>query len=147
MKTFATALLGLGLAAAGFGLGAFAADAPKTENRVEAKGDIRAFEMRTYYAAPGKMADLHKRFKDITNKWFAKFNMTPVGYWVDAKEPERKLVYILAFPSKEAGERSWKAFIADPERVAEFKETEKNGKLVEKIESVWLTPTEYSAIK
>src|SRR3712207_8791494 len=60
-----------------------------------------------------------------TTLFRSKYNMTPVGYWLDAKEPEKKLYYILAFPSKEAGEKSWKAFIADSERVAEFKETEK----------------------
>jgi hypothetical protein len=32
--------------------------------RGEKKLDNRFFELRTYYAAPGKMADLHARFRD-----------------------------------------------------------------------------------
>ncbi len=30
--------------------------------------DTRVFEMRTYYAHPGKMKDLHARFRDHTCK-------------------------------------------------------------------------------
>lgn len=140
MKAFLTGLVGAAAAAAAFaGLGALAADKPE--------GGMRAFELRTYHVNEGKMDALHKRFKDITNKYFAKYNMTPIAYWVDSKEPQKTLIYVLAFPSKEAGEKSWKQFIADPERIAEFKETEKDGKLVKSIDSVWMTPAEYSAIK
>src|SRR5277367_4175406 len=68
------------------------------------KVDTRVFEMRTYYANPGKMEALHARFRNHTNKLFVKHRMTLIGYWspIDAKEAERKLVYILAYPSKEA---------------------------------------------
>jgi hypothetical protein len=31
-----------------------------------AEKDTRAFEMRTYYAAPGKLDELHARFRDHT---------------------------------------------------------------------------------
>jgi hypothetical protein len=115
----------------------------------EKKGDARVFEMRTYYAKPGKMAALHARFREHTCKLFAKHGMTIVGFWspADAKEAEQKLVYILAFPSKDAAEKSWKAFREDPEWVAVRKESEKDGPLVDHVESVWLNPTDYSPIK
>jgi hypothetical protein len=32
--------------------------------------DERLFEMRTYYAAPGKLENLHARFRDHTTKLF-----------------------------------------------------------------------------
>src|SRR4051812_41409130 len=72
----------------------------------------RVFEMRTYYAAEGKMKALHARFRDHTNKLFVKHGMDLVGYWVptDEKGAETKLIYMLAYPSKEAADRSWKAF-------------------------------------
>src|SRR5436190_18365947 len=92
------------------GVVAFAQD-----KKQEAK--TRFFEMRTYYAAPGKMAALHARFRDHTCKLFEKHGMTLIGFWspLDAKDAEQKMVYILAYPSKEAADKSWKAFQNDPD--------------------------------
>ena len=72
----------------------------------------RLFEMRTYVANDGKMADLHKRFREHTNKLFVKHGMDLVGYWtpVDGPDAANTLVYILAYPNREAREKSWKAF-------------------------------------
>jgi hypothetical protein len=36
------------------------------QDRGEKKVDTRVFELRTYYAAPGKMEALHARFRDHT---------------------------------------------------------------------------------
>jgi NIPSNAP len=111
--------------------------------------DTRIFELRTYYAAPGKMEALHARFRDHTRKLFMKHNMTIIGFWspTDAELAKRQLVYLLAFPSQEAAARSWKDFQADPEWKAVKEASEKDGKLVERIESVYLKPTDYSALK
>jgi len=57
------------------------------------------------------------------------------------------MVYILAFPSKEAAEKSWKAFVNDPEWKAAKDASEKDGPLVKKVESIYLNPTDYSPIK
>src|ERR1700730_15072399 len=77
--------------------------------------ETRVFELRTYYAHPGKMEALHARFRDHTNKLFVKHGMTLIGYWnpQDAKQAEEKLIYILAYPSKEAATKSWKDFQND----------------------------------
>lgn len=131
-----------------------------TAEEAAAKSDTAAagnrfFEMRTYVANEGKLDDLHKRFRDHTNRLFQKHGMTLVGYWTplpDAKgeqsdEAKRTLVYILAYPSREAREASWKAFMADPEWQAAYKESHKNGVLVGKVISQFLSPTDYSPIK
>ncbi len=110
----------------------------------------RVFEMRTYYAAPGKMDDLHARFRDHTCALFKKHGMELIGFWepVDAKSGKgEKMVYILAYPSREAATASWKAFGADPAWQKARTESEKNGKLVAKVESVFLNGLDYSAIK
>lgn len=109
----------------------------------------RVFEMRIYYAAPGKMKALHERFRTHTTKLFEKHGMTNVGYWspTDEKEADKKLYYVLAYPSKEAADKSWKAFREDPDWLKAKKESEKEGTLVEKVESIWLNPTDYSPIK
>jgi hypothetical protein len=106
----------------------------------------RVFEMRTYYANPGKIEDLHKRFRDHTVAIFKKHGMESVGYWVPNDKPD-VLLYILAHKSKEAADASWKAFRDDPEWKKVAAESEANGKLVAKVESVWLSATDYSAIR
>src|SRR3954462_8814408 len=113
------------------------------------KVDTRVFEMRTYYAPPGKMDALHARFRDHTNELFEKHGMTLIGFWspIDEKQAQEKMVYILAYPSKAAADKSWAAFRADPAWKAAKAKSEENGPLVEKVESVFLKPTDYSPIK
>ena len=62
-------------------------------------------------------------------------------------EAANTLVYILAYPSREAREQSWKDFMADPEWQAAYKESHKDGPLVAKAISQFLEPTDYSPIK
>lgn len=131
------AVAGIGLVGAGYAAGA---------NMERAD---RFFEMRTYYANPGKMAALNARFKDHTTKMFEKHGMTNIGYWSPqtGENAENTLVYILAYPSKEAREKSWKAFGEDPDWKKAKADSEKDGVLVSKVVSVFMTPTDYSAIK
>ena len=144
MRNLSCMLAVLGLA------GVFAALGEAEEKEKETKKvDARVFEMRTYYAAPGKMDALNARFRDHTCKLFKKHGIEIIGFWTptDPKEADKKLVYILAFPSKEAADKSWKAFRDDPDWIKAKEESEKNGKLVDKVESVYLNPTDYSPIK
>ena len=139
-----------------FGLTVFSLACEFTYNQALAQKDSpmdnsknRVFEMRTYYAEPGKMEELHKRFRDHTCKLFEKHGMTLVGFWkpMDPAKAEESMVYILAYPSKKAAEASWKAFREDPQWISARDASEKNGKLVKKIESVYLNPTDYSSLK
>ena len=113
------------------------------------KMDNRVFEMRIYYAHPGKMKALHDRFANHTIKLFQKHGMTLVGFWVptDGKAAEEKLVYIMAYPSKEAADKSWAAFRADKDWHAARDASEKEGPIVAKVESLYLNPVTYSPIK
>ncbi|MBO0858811.1 MAG: NIPSNAP family protein [Chloracidobacterium sp.] len=112
--------------------------------------DSRCFELRTYYAAPGKLEELHARFRDNTLRIFKKHGMEVVGFWGPTdkeKGSENTLVYVLAFPSREAREKAWKEFGADPEWKKVQSDSEKNGKLTEKVVSVMMMATDYSPIK
>src|SRR5437763_3713604 len=134
MKTAVGAIVALSVAFAG--LTFYAA---KGDENV----DTRVFELRTYTAMPGKIDALHARFRDHTLKLFEKHHMTVVGFWkpTDEQQAKRQLVYLLAFPSQDAAAQSWKDFQDDPEWKALKGTSEKNGPLVEKIDSVFLKPT------
>jgi hypothetical protein len=109
----------------------------------------RVFEIRTYTAAPGKLDALHARFRDHTLAIFKKHNMTSVGYFAPTDEPRSKdtLTYILSFPSREAAKQSWDDFRNDPEWQRVSKESEANGRLVTKVDSVFAEATDYSPLK
>lgn len=123
-------------------LSSFAAD----EAEQSLSSGKRVFEMRTYYAHPGKLQALHARFRDHTNGLFVKHGMSLVGYWVP-KDKEDTLVYILAYPSQEARDQSWKGFFADPAWKAAYEASIKDGKLVKKVDQQFLSATDYSPIQ
>jgi hypothetical protein len=106
--------------------------------------ETRFFEMRIYYAAPGKLDDLLARFRNHTTTLFEKHGIANIGYWLPLTNSENKLVYLLAYPSREAREKSWKEFGADPTWQEVAKESERNGKLVAKVESIYLQATDFS---
>jgi hypothetical protein len=111
----------------------------------EPKGKV--YELRTYHANPGKLDDLHKRFRDHTIRLFKKHGITPVGFWTPLDEKDGKgdtLIYLLAFPGRAAADASWKAFRDDEEWKKAKADSEKDGVLVGRVESVYLEPTDYS---
>lgn len=111
-----------------------------------ASPDTQCYEMRIYYAAPGKLDDLNARFRNHTLKIFEKHGMKNVGYWMPIDNPESKLVYVLAYPSKAARDQAWKEFGSDPEWKAVAKATEANGRLVAKVETKFMNATDYSPV-
>ena len=108
----------------------------------------RVFEMRTYVTHPGRLDALNARFRDHTTALFKKHGMENIGYWTPQDEgKEETLVYLLAHSSRDAAKTSWAAFGADPEWHSARDASEKDGKIVKKVTSVFLDPTDYSAIK
>ena len=109
----------------------------------------KIYELRTYTCEPGKLDALKARFRDHTVRIFNKHGMESIGYWVP-EDPERSsntLIYILAHPSREAADKNWKEFADDPEWKKVQTESEASGKIVQKVERVWLDPTEFSKLK
>jgi NIPSNAP len=109
-------------------------------------GSAKVYELRIYHAVPGKLESLVARFRDYTDKLFAKHGMKSLGYWTALDEPAKSsaFFYILEHPSREAATANWKAFQDDPEWKTVKAKSEKNGKLVEKIDSTFWTPTDFS---
>ncbi|AQT58791.1 NIPSNAP family protein [Cellvibrio sp. PSBB023] len=113
-----------------------------------AADDSPVFELRIYTTHPGKMPNLLERFKNHTTKIFERHGMINVGYWQPVDEKDgNTLYYILKHKSRATAEASWKAFVADPEWIKVQTESESNGLIVAGVESIFLTSTDFSAIK
>ena len=109
----------------------------------------RVFELRTYTCYEGKLDALKARFRDHTIEIFKRHGMESIGYWVP-QDPERSkttLIYIIAHSSREQADKNWAAFRADPEWQKVSKDSEANGKIVQKVESVYMSPTDFSMLK
>jgi hypothetical protein len=145
MKTYLTAL-----ALAATVITSFAAEPSANPVSPSVDKNSRCFEMRTYYAAPGKMEAMNARFRDHTCALFKKHGMELVGFWIPTdkeKGAENTLVYVLVHKSREEAKKSWAAFVSDPAWKKAQTESEANGKLVEKAEVVFMSATDYSPLK
>ena len=116
---------------------------------VSAQSSPKVFELRTYTAPEGKLPELHKRFRDHTLRIFQKHGMTNVVYMspMDAPLSQNTLIYLLSHPSREEAKKNWAEFSADPEWKKVAAESQVNGRILEKVESVFLTATDYSPMK
>lgn len=109
-----------------------------------AEKENRLFELRVYYAAKGKLDNLHARFRDHTVKLFEKHGITNIGYWVPVQNPDERLIYVIAHKDMESRNKSFKEFAADPDWQKAAKESEKDGKIVAKIDYFFMNATDYS---
>jgi len=110
----------------------------------------RVFELRTYHTPDGKLVDLHRWFRDHTCALLTRHGAELVGFWTPTDEKDGKdktLVYLVAYPDRDAATRTWQSFRDDPAWKKAKAESESNGPLTEKVESVFLEPTDYSAMK
>ena len=132
-----------------FGAGALVGRAFDTPAALNAQTPGRVFELRTYTAPDGKLGDLHKRFRDHTLRIFQKHGMTNVAYFSPQDQPlaGNTLIYLISHASREAAKASWSAFVADPEWKKVSSESQVNGPIISKVESVYLNPTDYSPLK
>lgn len=109
----------------------------------------RVFEIRTYTTSQ-KMDLLKALFRDHSLSLFKKHGFEVIGYWVPQDPPlsGNTFVYMLAFPDRATARSKWEAFHKDPEWLkvrAEFEA--KHGKIVDKIESLFVSPVDFSPLK
>ena len=73
--------------------------------------------------------------------------MSATGCRRTARRRENTLIYVISHASREAAKANWAAFSADPEwkKIAEASQVD--GKIVERIESVFMDATDYSPLK
>ena len=107
------------------------------------------YELRMYQVNEGKMDALIARFGDHTDAIFKRHNMKSVGFWrpEDAPYSQNLFVYILEHPSREEAKANWAAFQADPEWKKVKADSETQGPLAKHIDSYFMDPTSFSALK
>lgn len=108
--------------------------------------DAPVFELRTYYAAEGKLDDLVARFQNHTLAFFEKYGFSNVFYGIPTENPDNLLIYLISSPNLKTHQANWAAFQADPEWIAAKASTEVDGKLVAKVDSLFLAATDYSPL-
>ena len=116
---------------------------------VRAQTDSTVYEVRTYTANPGRLADMHETFRRYWTKTiFPRHGMEGVLYLAPTDTPlaRNTMLYVLAHPSRDAAERSWAAFMADPEVQAISRERNANGRIVANVERMYATATDFSPL-
>ncbi len=104
------------------------------------------FELRTYVAMPGRLPELHTRFREHTTKIWTRLGWEMVGFWTYKHGGSSDtLVYMLGWADQQTRDAQFAAFQADPEWLSARAASEVNGPLVARITSEILQPTDYSA--
>ena len=88
------------------------------------------------------------RFRDTASKLLAKHDLKAVGYWIPEDSPawDNTFIYIVAHPSREEAKKNWDAMRADP-GFKEMTKSEQTEKLVEKVDSAYMRPSDFSPMK
>ena len=125
---------------------AAANNSASAESPVAPQSSTAVYELRVYHVFEGKLDDLLRRFRDHTMQLFEKHGIKNVAYWTPTDDPlkGKTLIYILAHPSREAATANWKTFREDPDWISVRDKSEANGKLVEKVDSTFLSLTDFS---
>jgi len=128
----------------GIALLSFAAGSLITQVRAD---NDRVFELRVYHAVPGKIQALQARFRDTTAKLLAQHHLHVVGYWVGEDAPGADNFYwLVAHSSREDAKKNYDALRGDPAFLETVK-AEQQEKLVEKIDSTFMRPADFSPMK
>jgi len=106
------------------------------------------YEYRVYEAMPGKMPQLHARFRDHTLRLFERHGIKSIGYWTSMiGDYSNRLIYIVAYENLEQRGRAWASFAADPEWHRVVEESTVGGALTTRTFNTMLNPTDYSPLQ
>ncbi|MCP4613176.1 MAG: NIPSNAP family protein [Planctomycetes bacterium] len=106
------------------------------------------YEYRVYEVAPGRLNDLHERFRKHTLNFFGKYDIKVVAFFTtEIEEADDRLIYILEFKDLNHREKAWANFEADPEWKHIVEESNSNGPLIIRVKNQILRPTDYSPLK
>lgn len=131
-----------------FAAGSFVTSQLRHIQSVRPAGE-RVFELRVYHTFPGRLPQLQSNFRDYNITFLKKHEITSIGYWTPQDSPasENTLIFVLAHDNREVAAQHWKEFREDPEWQKMAQASEAAGKIVEKVDSTFMTPTDYSPLK
>jgi hypothetical protein len=114
-----------------------------------AAAQTRVYELRTYHCFDGKLEALKANFRDFDIRILKRHGIESVGYWVpqDPALAGNTLVFMLVHPSRAAADKNWAEFVKDPEFQKLAADSQKEGPIVEKVESVYLDPADFSPLR
>lgn len=117
--------------------------------RAEAQRSARVLELRKYTTNAGKLDALVQRMREGETKLFEKHGMKGVFYSTaaDAPDSQNTFIYVLSHESREAAKKSWDDFRNDPSWKSLRETSEANGALVGKVESIFVSPTDFSPLR
>lgn len=101
------------------------------------------YELRIYHMYPGKMQAINNRFAKFTLSIFAKNGMRVTEFWEDIDVDHNRLYYVMEFTDMEDRNGRFEKFRSDPDWLKVKSETEKDGPIVEKVESIFLKKAPY----
>lgn len=105
------------------------------------------YEYRRYETMPGRLPDLHRRFREVTLPLWERHGVVQVGFWVAEVGTSNQLHYLLRWEDMAQRETNWAAFTSDPEWLAGKAASESNGVLVASVHNEFWSPADYSALK
>ncbi|WP_274651311.1 NIPSNAP family protein [Paenibacillus humicola] len=100
------------------------------------------YELRIYHILPGRWEAINDRFKNHTLSIFNRLGMKVVDFW-ESMEDKPKLYYVMEYESMEARDRQWETFRDDPEWIEARTKSEEDGKIVEKVDVIFMKRAEY----
>ncbi|MBO7743517.1 NIPSNAP family protein [Paenibacillus sp. MWE-103] len=100
------------------------------------------YELRIYKLFPGKLDHIRRRFADHTFRIFERLGMQVCDFWEDM-EDEPKLYYVMRYESMEERVRQWETFVQDAEWNEVKQASEQSGKIVERVDQIFLKRAEY----
>ena len=110
----------------------------------------RAFDLRIYSVAPGKLDAFRDRWRDFAVPVYRRHGLHSIGWWIaETKDAAGRdqFVCLLAGESTESIRRSIAAFHEDPEWRRVELDTEREGRLREGVVAHRLVPTDFSVLR
>ena len=101
------------------------------------------YELRIYHMHPGRMDAIHKRFSEVTLNLFSEYGMKTIDFWEDA-QGSNIIYYILEHKDIESRNKNFNAFQSDDRWIKAKALSEKDGLIVEKVESFLMKRVPYS---
>ncbi|NPD21480.1 NIPSNAP family protein [Alterinioella nitratireducens] len=105
-------------------------------------------ELCIYRCEAGRLPALLERFRTATLGLFARHGFRPVGFFTTVIGPSaQELHYLLEWGSLADRERSWAAFLADPDWITAHRDSERDGRIVRNASNQILAPTDFSPMR